>query len=230
MDIDILSLFPEYFEGPLQVSLLKRAIQEGHIQVELTNIRDFAEGPHRQVDDRPFGGGPGMVLMAEPIMKAIQAKKREKSHVVYLSPQGSLFNAGMAKELSQKEHLILLSGHYGGIDERVLEMVDEEISIGDYVLTNGCLPSLVLLDAVMRFIPDVVGHPGSVNEDSFQDGIFAAPNYTRPQSLNGKEVPSVLVQGNHAEIAKWRKEQALNKTSRVRPDLYDRYVREGEKQ
>ena len=229
MDIDILSLFPEYFEGPLNVSLLKRAIEHEHIKVELTNIRDYAKGPHRQVDDRPFGGGPGMVLMAEPVTEAIEDKRRADSHVVYLSPQGRPLDAKMAQELSKKTHLILLCGHYGGIDERILDHVDQEISIGDYVLTNGCLPALVLVDAMMRFIPDVVGHPDSVNEDSFQGGLLGPPQYTRPQSLEGRQVPSVLLNGNHAEIAKWRKEQALKKTSRVRPDLYDRYLREGEK-
>lgn len=228
MDIDILSLFPEYFEGPINTSILKRAIEKGYLNFNLTNIRDYAEGPHKQVDDRPFGGGPGMIMMAEPVLKAIQSKKRPNSRVIHLSPQGRLLDAAKAKELSECSHLVLLCGHYGGIDERALDQVDEEISIGDYVLTNGCLAALVLIDAMMRFIPNVVGDPESVKEDSFQDGIFGAPHYTRPQDLKGAKVPEVLLNGHHLEIAKWRKEQAMNKTRRVRRDLYERFIREGE--
>ncbi len=224
MEIEILSLFPEYFRGPFEVSMLKRAIDAGHIAIRHTNIRDFAENKHGRVDDRPFGGGPGMVLCPGPVARAIRSVKRADSHVIYLSPQGAKLTALKCEELSQKKHLILLSGHYEGVDERVLEKeVDEEISIGDYVLTNGCIAAIVLIDAMARFIPGVIGHPEAVQEDSFQEGIFDAPHYTRPEEFEGQKVPEVLLGGNHAEIKKWRKAEAEKKTRRVRPDLLGEY-------
>ncbi len=221
MEIDILSLFPDYFRGPFDVSMLKRAREAGLLEIRQTDIRDFAENKHGRVDDRPFGGGPGMVLCPAPVAKAIRSVRRPHSHVVYLSPQGSLLTAAKCQELAGKEHLILLCGHYEGIDERVLQKeVDEEISIGDYVLTNGCVAAIVLIDAMARFIPGVIGHPDAVNEDSFQEeGIFDSPHYTRPENFEGIEVPAVLLGGHHAEIRKWRKAQAVEKTRRVRPDL-----------
>lgn len=219
MEIDILSLFPEYFRGPFDVSMLKRAQEAGLLGVRHTDIRDFAEDKHGRVDDRPFGGGPGMVLCAGPVVRAIRAVKKPNAHVVYLSPQGKPFTAAKAQELAKKEHLVLLCGHYEGIDERALKEVDEEISIGDYVLTSGCAAAIVLVDAMARFIPGVIGHPDAVQEDSFQEGIFDAPHYTRPEIFEGAEAPRVLLGGNHAEIRKWRKAQAVNKTRRVRPDL-----------
>lgn len=220
MEIDILSLFPEYFRGPFDVSMLKRAQEAGHIEIRHTNIRDFAENKHSRVDDRPFGGGPGMVLSPGPVARAIRSVRRPNSRVIYLSPQGSLLKPAKCEEIAKLEHLVLLCGHYEGVDERVLQKeVDEEISIGDYVLTNGCAAAIVLIDAMARFIPGVIGHPDAVQEDSFQEGMFDSPHYTRPENFEGMEVPAVLLGGNHAEIRKWRKAEAERKTRRVRPDL-----------
>ena len=220
MLIDILSLFPEYFRGPFDVSMLMRAQEKGLIEIRYTDIRDFAENKHQRVDDRPFGGGPGMVMKPDPVVKAIRSVKKPGSHVVCLSPQGVLLNAAKCEELARHEHLILLCGHYEGIDERAIQIaVDEEISIGDYVLTNGCAAAIVLVDAVSRFIPGVIGHPRAVQEDSFQNGIFDAPHFTRPEVYEGLEVPAVLRGGNHAEILKWRETEAIKKTSRIRPEL-----------
>ncbi len=225
MKFDILSLFPEYFAGPFDVSMVKRARESGSIELNLINIRDFAPGKHKRVDERPFGGGPGMVLAPQPVADAIRSVKTDRSRVVYLSPQGRLLNAKKCEELSRYEHLILLCGHYEGIDERVLQKeVDEEISIGDYVLTNGCVAAIVLVDAVMRFVPGVIGHPDAVHQDSFQNGIFDAPHYTRPEEFEGMGVPEVLRNGNHSQIQRWRHEQALNKTGRVRPELLEGYL------
>lgn len=222
MQIDILSLFPEYFRGPFDESILKRARQQGILDIRLTNIRDFAHDKHRKVDDRPYGGGPGMVMMPQPTTDAIRSKKTEQSHVIYLSPQGKTLTAEMSERLACRPHLILVCGHYEGLDERVIEKeIDEEISIGDYVLTNGCLPAIVLVDAVARFIPGVLGNEEAASCDSFQQGIFDSPHYTRPEIFEGLPVPDVLKGGNHALIEKWRNEQALNKTRRVRPDLTD---------
>jgi len=220
MQIDILSLFPEYFEGPFQVSMLKRAIERGLIAIRLTNIRDFGVGKHRKVDDRPYGGGAGMVLMPGPTSEAIRSVRREDSHVVYLSPQGRKLSAATCERLAKLPHLILVCGHYEGLDERVIEKeVDEEISIGDYVLTNGCLASIVLVDATVRFIPGVLGHEEATVCESFQQGSLEGPTYTRPDVFEGLPVPDVLKNGHHAEIEKWRKQKGLEKTERVRPDL-----------
>jgi len=225
MRVDILSLFPDYFSGPFDVSILKRARESKLLDIRLVNIRDFAPRKgaknenYAKVDDRPYGGGPGMVLMPEPVCAAIRSVKREKSHVVYLSPQGEKLTAKKCQELSQKEHLVLLCGHYEGVDERALKEVDEEISIGDYVLTNGCLAAIVLVDAMARFIPGVLGHEEAAGQDSFQEGIFDAPHYTRPEVFEGIAIPEVLKTGHHAEIAKWRQKQGLAKTKRVRPEL-----------
>ncbi|MBS0603915.1 MAG: tRNA (guanosine(37)-N1)-methyltransferase TrmD [Verrucomicrobia bacterium] len=220
MQIDILSLFPEYFDGPFKVSMLKRAIERGLIDIRLTNIRDFGVGKHSKVDDRPYGGGAGMVLMPGPTTEAIRSVKREDSHVVYLSPQGNKLDASTCERLAKLPHLVLVCGHYEGLDERVIEQeVDEEISIGDYVLTNGCLASIVLVDATVRFIPGVLGHEEATVFESFQQGYFEGPSYTRPDEFEGLWVPEVLRSGHHAEIEKWRKQKGLEKTERVRPDL-----------
>jgi tRNA (guanine37-N1)-methyltransferase len=220
MIIDILSLFPDYFRGPFEVSIIKRAIEKGILDIRQIDIRNFAEGKHRRVDDRPFGGGPGMVLMPKPVCDAIRSVKKEGSHVIHLSPQGKLLNADMCARLSRQEHLILVCGHYEGIDQRIIEKeIDEEISIGDYVLTNGCLPAIVLVDAVARFIPEVLGHPEAAQCDSFQNGIFDAPHYTKPVEFEGLTVPEILRQGNHARIEEWRQQEAKKKTFQVRPDL-----------
>ncbi len=220
MLIDILSLFPEYFRGPFDVSMLIRARDKGLIEIRHTDIRDFAENKHQRVDDRPFGGGPGMVMKPDAVVRAIRSVRKPGSRVVFLTPQGLTLSAAKCEELARHEHLILLCGHYEGIDERAIQIgVDEEISIGDYVLTNGCAAAIVLVDAVSRFIPGVIGHPDAVREDSFQNGIFDAPHYTRPEVFEGLSVPPVLLGGNHAEIQKWRKKEAIKKTSRIRPEL-----------
>ncbi len=220
IEIDILSLFPGYFSGPFDHSMIKRGVESGLVNIRLTDIRDYGEGKHRTVDDRPYGGGPGMVLMAEPVTKAIRSRKKKNSHVIYLSPQGTKLTARKAEELSKKEHLILLAGHYEGVDERAIEMeVDEEISIGDFVLTNGCIAAITLVDATLRFIPGFIGDEEAVYEDSFSKGVFDHPHYTRPECFEEKAVPSVLLSGNHKEIEKWRRRAALSKTERVRPDL-----------
>lgn len=222
MKVHILSLFPEYFQGPFDVSILKRARERGLLEIELVDIRDFAEGKHRKVDDRPYGGGPGMVLMPGPLSRAIRAFKTPSTRVIHLSPQGSPLSSSSCKRLAEYDHLLLVCGHYEGIDERILEKeIDEEVSIGDYVLTNGCLASIVLVDAVARFIPGVLGHEEASAQDSFQeDGCFDSPHYTKPYDFEGMRVPEVLAGGNHEEIRKWRKSKALEKTKKIRPDLY----------
>ncbi len=218
MQVDILSLFPEYFEGPLKLSILGRARENGLLDVRLVDIRQFTTDKHGRVDDRPFGGGPGMLMMPEPVCAAIRAVRREKTRVIYLTPQGKPLTAKRCEELAGEEHLVLLCGHYEGIDERAIEAeVDEEISIGDYVLTSGCPAALVLLDATARFIPGILGHEEAAASDSFQgEGLLEGPQYTRPREFEGKSVPSVLWEGNHAEIAKWRREAALQKTKLVK--------------
>jgi tRNA (guanine37-N1)-methyltransferase len=220
MEIAILSLFPEYFDGPFKVSILKRAIDKGLIGITQVNIRDFGEGKHLKVDDRPYGGGAGMVLMPGPTTRAIRSVKRENSYVVYLTPQGKPLDAATCERLSKLSHLVLVCGHYEGLDERVIEKeVDEEISIGDYVLTNGCLPAIVLIDATVRFIPGVLGHEQAAEFESFQNGMLEGPCYTRPEEFEGSKVPKELINGHHAEIEKWRSQKGLEKTQRVRPDL-----------
>lgn len=220
MRFDILSLFPEYFTSPFDASILKKARESGLLEICLTDIRDFAEGKHKKVDDRPYGGGPGMVLMPKPLSEAIRSVKNDDSHVIYLSPQGKPLTAAICQRLAQKKHLVLVCGHYEGIDERVIENeIDEEISIGDYVLTNGCIAAIALVDAVSRFIPGVLGHEEAAYQDSFQESRLDAPHYTRPPEFEGRSVPAVLISGNHEEIRKWRQEKAIEKTMRVRPDL-----------
>lgn len=223
MRFDILSLFPEYFESPFEASILKRARESGLLDIGLTDIRLFAEGKHKKVDDRPYGGGPGMVLMPKPLCEAIRSVKTDDAHVVYLSPQGTPLNAQICQRLAKKKHIVLVCGHYEGIDERVIDKeVDEEISIGDYVLTNGCIAAIVLVDAISRFIPGVLGHEEAAYQDSFEDQKLDAPHYTRPPEFEGLEVPAVLVSGNHEQIRKWRHQEAIKKTMRVRPDLIGR--------
>ena len=227
MRIHILSLFPEYFTGPFDVSIIKRAREKGILEIEFVDIRDFAEGKHKKVDDRPYGGGPGMVLMPEPLCKAIRSLRTPESKVIHLSPQGVLLSAPICKRLSLSTHLILVCGHYEGIDERVIEKeIDEEISIGDYVLTNGCLSSIVLVDALSRFVPGVIGNEEAAYQDSFQDGLFEAPQYTKPYDFEGSLVPSVLSSGHHEKIRMWKLDQALQKTKKVRPDLLSETPRE----
>lgn len=213
MEIEILSLFPNYFKGPFDESIIKRARENNLVTINHVDLRNFGLGKHKRVDDRPFGGGPGMVMKPEPIKMALNSVAREESHVVYLSPQGRLLKREKCLELSNYPHLILIAGHYEGIDERIIKKeVDEEISIGDFVLTNGALAAIVLIDAVIRFIPGVLGNDESAANDSFEEGIFDHPHYTRPVIFEGMGVPDVLLSGDHQKIAKWRKEEALRKT------------------
>lgn len=202
---------------------MKHAIENGLVTINNIDIRTFSKDKHRRVDERPFGGGPGMLMMAEPALAAIRSVKKENSHTIYLSPQGTLLNAKKCEELSKKSHLILLSGHYEGIDERIMKEVDEEISIGDFVLTNGCVAALLLLDSTIRFIPEVLGHPDAPFMDSFQNGLLKGPQYTRPEIFEDEKVPEVLLSGHHAKIREWHLEKSLEKTRRVRPDLYEKY-------
>lgn len=223
--IDILSLFPGYFSGPFQESMLKRAQEKRLLEIGLIDLRDFSSPPHWKVDDRPYGGGPGMVLMPAPTIAAVRSVKRQESRVVFLTPHGTPLTAKRCKELAQETHLVLLCGHYEGMDQRVVDLVvDEEISIGDYVLTNGCAAAVVLVDATVRFIPGVLGHELSAEQDSFQGPLLDCPHYTRPEVFEGRGVPEVLLSGHHERIAAWRQEQAMEITRRVRPDLWAQAV------
>lgn len=224
MRVDILSLFPGFFSGPFSQSLIARAIEKGLLEIVLHDIRDHATGRHAQVDDRPYGGGPGMVLMPEPLKKALDCAEKAsklKPKKIYLSPQGSLLSSKKCQELAQEERLILLCGHYEGIDQRIIDReIDEEISIGDYVLSNGCPAALVLVDAMARFIEGMIGNDEATKQDSFSEhGIYDWPHYTRPSSFEGMDVPEVLLSGHHEEIQKWRLEQAQKKTQKQRPEL-----------
>lgn len=231
MHFDILSLFPGYFQGPFDESVIGRAKKQGIIGIRLMDIRDFADNKWRRVDDRPYGGGPGMVLSPEPVAKALRKAKLDalalghKPRVIYLSPQGSPLTAEKCRSLASYPYLILLAGHYEGIDERVLEQeVDEEISIGDYVLTNGGIAAIVIVDAVSRFVPGVLGDSESVEQDSYEGGLLDCPHYTRPEEFEGKMVPPVLLSGNHQKIEEWRRQAKLEKTARVRPDLNKKFL------
>ncbi len=231
MRIRILTLFPEMFDGPLGSSIIGRAIRDGVLQVSCHQLRDFAHDRHRTVDDTPYGGGPGMVMKPEPLAEAVEfllAEARESERgvvprVVLLSPQGRLFGNDVAQELALEKSVILICGHYEGVDERVIELlVDDEISIGDYVLTGGEVPAMVLVDAVARFVPGVLGDPDSAARDSFSpgaQGLLQGPVYTRPADFQGAKVPDVLISGDHARIEEWRREQAVNRTRERRPDL-----------
>jgi tRNA (guanine37-N1)-methyltransferase len=222
--IDILTAFPAMFEGPLTQSLLGKARQNGLIDLRIHDLRDYSADKHRKIDDRPFGGGPGMVLQAEPIYQALKAvrangKRGAKPRVIYLSPQGRVLTQKRAQEIAESAWIILVCGHYEGIDERVSRWIDEEVSIGDYVLTGGELPAMVLADAVLRWVPGVVKEMESVRSDSFQNGLLDYPHYTRPALWRGKKVPPVLLSGDHEQIRQWRSEQARKATIKKRPDL-----------
>ncbi len=220
MKIDVLTLFPGMFTGPLDESIIKRAREAGRLDLAIHNLRDYAHDRHKTVDDRPFGGGPGMLLKPEPIFEAVEDLASETTRVILLSPSGRTFNQAIARELATQEHLLLVSGHYEGFDERVREqLADDELSIGDYVLTNGALPVMVIIDAVTRLLPGVLGDEESAHQDSFSDGLLEYPQYTRPAEFRGMKVPEVLLSGNHAQIAQWRVEQARQRTKERRPDL-----------
>ncbi len=220
MKIDVLTLFPAMFVGPLDESIIKRAREAGLLDLRLHQLRDWTHDRHKTVDDRPFGGGPGMLLKPEPIFEAVESLKRENTRVVLMSPSGRPFHQGIARELAQVEHLLLVTGHYEGFDERIrAALADDELSIGDYVLTNGALPAMVVIDTVARLLPGVLGDDESATDESFSQGLLEYPQYTRPADFRGMKVPDVLVSGNHAEIAKWRAEHAHLRTKERRPDL-----------
>ena len=222
MRIDILSLFPEFLAPLSDWSIIGRAREENKVQINNINIRDFSKNKHKKVDDYPFGGGPGMVMTPEPIWKAINSVKDSNSRVIYLSPQGKPFNQELANELSKETHLILLCGHYEGIDNRIIEhYIDEEISIGDFVLTGGEIPAMILVDAVVRLLPGVLKGEESFTDESHYNGLLEHPQYTRPREFEGHSVPDVLLSGNHKNIEVWKKEEALKATFRKRPDLID---------
>ena len=220
MKIDILTLFPEMF-APIYSSMIGRAIKSGAINVNIVDIRAFSKDKHSKCDDTPYGGGAGMVMMAQPIIDATRALDSDNTaKKIYLSPRGKVFNQTLAKEYSAFDHLILLCGHYEGVDERALELCAyEELSIGDYILTGGELPAMIVLDSVSRFVPGVLGSAESCITESFSDGLLEYPQYTKPAEIEGKAVPEVLISGHHANIEKWRKEKALEITLKNRPDL-----------
>ena len=223
MRIDILSLFPEFVDSFLAWSIVGRAIENEFIEVGNINIRNFSKNKHKKVDDYPFGGGPGMVMTPEPIYEAINSVRKENSKVIYLSPQGSIYNQKKAIELSKEDHIILLAGHYEGIDNRIIEnYVDEEISIGDFVLTGGELPTMTLVDSIVRLIPGVLSSSESFEDESHYDGLLEHPQYTRPRSFLGNEVPEVLLSGNHKKIAEWKKLKSIENTYIKRPDLCEK--------
>ena len=224
MRIDILTVLPEMFESPLGCSILKRAQDKGLAEIVVHNLRDYTDDKHRKVDDYPFGGEAGMVMKVQPVEACINALKREREYdeVIFTSPDGETFNQKMANGLSMAENLIVLCGHYKGVDYRIREhLVTKETSIGDYVLTGGELPALVMTDAIVRLIPGAIGDEQSALSDSFQDDLLAPPIYTRPADYNGWKVPDILLSGHEAKIAEWRHEQSLERTRRLRPDLLD---------
>jgi tRNA (guanine37-N1)-methyltransferase len=221
MVFTILTLFPEFFTSPLQTSILGRAIKQGKIKVNIVNIRDFATDKHKVADDTPYGGGAGMVMKPEPVIRAIKnvQEGNPNAWVIMLSPQGRVFSQTVAKELSQKTHLVFVCGHYEGIDERVRLFVDDDISLGDFVLSGGEPAALCIVDAVARLVPGVVGKWQSVEEDSFSHGLLEYPQYTRPLEYEGYKVPEILLSGHHQRIREWRRKQALLRTLILRPDL-----------
>lgn len=221
MKIDILTLFPEMF-APLHESIIKRAVVDGKIEIKITNIRDYANPPHYRCDDMPFGGGAGMVMMCEPLFKAIEAVKKENSKIFYMSPRGKVFNQSVAREMSKLEHVVLLCGHYEGIDQRVIDYFNiEELSIGDYVLTGGEIPAMVVADSIIRLIPGVIREESTLDE-SFSENLLEYNQYTRPAEFKGMKVPEVLLSGHHKNIEEWRKVQSIEITKRNRPDLLDK--------
>ena len=224
MKIDIITLFPSMFTGPFNDSIVKIAKEKELVKIKIHNLRKWAKDKHKTVDNRPYGGGKGMVLMVEPIFEALKAIapkiKAQKTKTILLSPQGKTLTQKKAKELAKLDHLVLIAGHYEGFDERIREyLIDEEISIGDYVLTGGEIPAMTVIDAVVRLIPGVLDKEAKENESFSKKGLLDYPQYTRPSDFKGWEVPEILLSGNHAEIEKWRKEKSIEKTKKTRPDL-----------
>jgi tRNA (guanine37-N1)-methyltransferase len=226
MRIDVLTLFPQMFEAPFSFGIFKRAIDNGLVSLEVHNIRDYTHDRHHTADDYPYGGGAGMVLKPEPVFEAVDSIKAgvdTEPRIILLTPQGRLFSQRVAEELSEYQHIIFICGHYEGIDERVREhLATDEISIGDYVLTGGEIPAMVVIDAVLRLLPGVLGSGESLLDETHTEGLLEYPQYTRPAEYRGWPVPEVLLSGNHAEIARWRREQIIRRTRERRPDLLDR--------
>lgn len=222
LKIDILTLFPNMFDGVFQESILKRAIDDGKIEINLINFRDFTNDPHNKVDDTPYGGGAGMVLMAQPIFDCVKSIRKENSKVILLTPDGIPYKQKMAYDLCSEEHLILICGHYEGFDERIRNICDMEISIGDYVLTGGEVPAMVLVDSVARLIPGVINEKSHLGDSFSESYLLDYPTYTKPRVFEGMEVPEVLVSGDHKRIAEYRLEESIKKTKLRRPDLLEK--------
>lgn len=224
MKINILTVFPEMFESIVNTSILKRAIDNGLVEINLINIRDFTLDRHKKTDDTTFGGGCGMVMTCQPIFDCIRKSNLEDTRKLYMSPRGKIMSQDLIEELSNEGELTILCGHYEGVDQRVLDYWNmQEVSIGDYVLTGGELAAMVLIDAVIRFIPDALGNEESATEESIYSGLLEYDQYTKPREFEGLEVPEILLSGNHQEIDKWRLNQAIEKTKELRPDLYEKY-------
>jgi tRNA (guanine37-N1)-methyltransferase len=230
MRIDVLTLFPEMFRMPLSYSILKRAQEQNIVEIVLSNIRDFATDSYRKVDDKPYGGGPGMVMMPGPVFDCVEhvrGQAPEPGHVILLTPQGQPFTQQKAVDLSGRDRLILIAGRYEGFDERIRTGLDaEQISIGDYVLSGGELAAMVVIDAVVRLLPGALGDEDSAADDSFRDGLLEYPQYTRPEDFRGMNVPEILLSGDHGKIAAWRNQKRLERTRQQRPDLYEKYLNE----
>lgn len=224
MRIDILTLFPTMFENVLGESILKRAQAKRLLEIKIHNLRDWTFDAHRSADDKPFGGGPGMVMKVEPVYLALKELKKG-SRVILLTPQGKKLDQKLVKRLAKEDRLVLVCGHYEGVDERIRDLADEEISIGDYVLTCGEIPALVVIDSVVRLIPGVLGDDDSIKSESFEDNLLEYPQFTRPADFKGKKVPAVLLSGDHAKIEEWRKKEAVSRTRKRRPDL----IKKGER-
>jgi tRNA (guanine37-N1)-methyltransferase len=225
MRVDVVSIFPEMLEGPLNTSVIGRARERGLLEANVHDLRDWTHDRHRTTDDYPFGGGPGMVMKPEPVyeaVEAVQAMADEPAYVVFVTPAGRVFDQRLAEDLAAHPRLMFVCGRYEGFDERTLALADLELSIGDYVLTGGELPALVVIDAAVRLIPGVLGHDESADDESFSAGLLEYPQYTRPQVYRGMKIPEVLTSGDHARIAAWRREQAIVRTAQVRPDLLER--------
>ncbi len=220
LKIDVITIFPRILDGFFGESILKRAALAGLVEFRVINLRDFTTDVHRTTDDRPYGGGPGMVMKPEPLFAAVESVREPGSRVILMTPQGRPFSQALARDLAKPGHIVFVCGHYEGVDERVREaLVADEISIGDYVLTNGVLPAAVVIDAVVRLMPGALGGEGAADQESFQGGLLEYPQYTRPPDFRGMKVPDILLSGNHESIAAWRREQSLKRTARRRPDL-----------
>lgn len=226
MRIDVLTLFPNMFDGPMSESIIGKAIEKELVEIKMTNFRDYTENKHNMVDDYPFGGGAGMLLTAQPIVDSIDAIKKSqpetKKRIILMDPAGKKYDQKLAEELSQEEHLIFICGHYEGFDERIKSHVTDEVSIGDFILTGGELGAMVIIDSVVRLLPETLGNVLSNQTDSFSTGLLEHPQYTRPRSFRGEEVPEVLLSGNHAKIAEWQEKASLRKTLERRPDLLEK--------